>query len=286
MSLSNQPAGNVVLIGCTMMGLAAVRHIAVGRKVILGHYNETTLTKNINALRSEGYDVSGQVVDIKTFDSVESLAKAASESGSIGPIIHTAGIGPDMGTAKEVYEFNLLGTANVIEAFYAVASKGASLVAFGSSAAYMPYPDYAGPSPSLEKHFATAPLSQLLSHPELDFESENAATIGYGITKRANLLRVEGAARAWGRKGARINSLSPGLIDTWMGRQALEESEHKDMIRAMMENSAVGRMGTTEEIAAAVAFLVGPESSFVTGTDLRIDGGVIPYVLWNSDDAA
>ena len=98
----------------------------------------------------------------------------------------------------------------------------------------------------------------------------------YGIAKRANLLRVQAAVRTWGAKGARVNSISPGVISTSMGQAELDGASGP-MMRAMIAGSGSGRLGTPDDIAAA-AFLLGPESDFITGTDLLIDGGVVAAV--------
>jgi NAD(P)-dependent dehydrogenase (short-subunit alcohol dehydrogenase family) len=99
------------------------------------------------------------------------------------------------------------------------------------------------------------------------------SSLAYGIAKQANHLRVVAASSQWGRRGARINSISPGIISTPMGQHELD-SQLGDGMRAMIEASSAGRMGTADDIAAVAAFLLGPEASFVTGTDVLVDGGV------------
>jgi NAD(P)-dependent dehydrogenase (short-subunit alcohol dehydrogenase family) len=98
--------------------------------------------------------------------------------------------------------------------------------------------------------------------------------IAYGIAKQANHIRVRAASAQWGRRGARINSISPGVISTPMGQQELA-SPVGDGMRAMVAASATSRLGTPDDIASATAFLLSPDASFITGTDLLVDGGVI-----------
>ena len=92
--------------------------------------------------------------------------------------------------------------------------------------------------------------------------------------KRGNQLRVRAAAPAWGARGARVNSLSPGVIATPMGEAELS-GPTGEIMRQMIAGSPTGRIGTPHDIAAAVAFLVGPDAGFITGTDLLVDGGVV-----------
>jgi NAD(P)-dependent dehydrogenase (short-subunit alcohol dehydrogenase family) len=96
----------------------------------------------------------------------------------------------------------------------------------------------------------------------------------YAIAKRANQVRVEAASVTWGRRGGRVVSISPGVIATSMGQAELS-GPFGDIMRDMVERSPTGRLGTAEDIAAAVEFLVSPAASFITGIDLRVDGGVV-----------
>jgi NAD(P)-dependent dehydrogenase (short-subunit alcohol dehydrogenase family) len=100
-----------------------------------------------------------------------------------------------------------------------------------------------------------------------------SATGAYSLAKRGNQLRMAAAALAWGRRGARINSISPGIIATRQGRDELA-GQSGDSMRAMTAASARNRMGTPGDIAAAAAFLLSPDADFITGTDLLVDGGV------------
>jgi len=125
-----------------------------------------------------------------------------------------------------------------------------------------------------EKALAHTPADELLRLPVASPDNVTDPRVAYGIAKRANRLRVQAASVAWGQRGARINSVSPGIISTPMGQQELA-SEAGQGMRAMIDASAAGRLGTPDDIAAAVAFLLGPESTFITGTDLLVDGGVV-----------
>ncbi|CAG9993008.1 unnamed protein product [Clonostachys byssicola] len=265
----------IVVIGSGGMGLPIARRLGLGRQVLLGDYSAANLSTAEKVLTGEGYSVTTLQVDISDFDSVDKLAKKAAAVGSIEAIVHTAGVGPSVGSARRVYEIDLVGTANVIDAFLPVAGPGTSLVCISSMAGYLCPPL----EPELEKHLATASRDQLLSHPGLNVDSSDARAAGmaYAFSKRGNLLRVQSMAKAWGARGARINSVSPGVISTELGRQEAMTGPAAKFV----ETSPAGRVGTPEDITNVVAFLTNPSSCFITGTDILVDGGVVSSQRWN-----
>jgi NAD(P)-dependent dehydrogenase (short-subunit alcohol dehydrogenase family) len=131
--------------------------------------------------------------------------------------------------------------------------------------------------PDQEEALMKRPADELLGLPFLQPAAIPNPGVAYTIAKRANLLRVMAASATWGQRGARINSISPGVISTPMGQQELA-SPSGQMMRAMIATSGTGRMGTPNDIAEAAAFLLGSGSSFITGSDLLVDGGVIAAV--------
>jgi NAD(P)-dependent dehydrogenase (short-subunit alcohol dehydrogenase family) len=167
-------------------------------------------------LRIEGHDVNALATDILNANSVDALAQRAAQLGSIRLIAHTAGVSPAQAPVDRIYSVDLLGTAHVIDAFLPVVSPGTSIVVVASLAGHNLQDEL---SADLESHLARAPATELLSHPDLeairsDPTVQSAAYRGYAISKRANIPRVQASAGAWGKKGARINSVSPGFILT------------------------------------------------------------------------
>jgi NAD(P)-dependent dehydrogenase (short-subunit alcohol dehydrogenase family) len=137
-------------------------------------------------------------------------------------------------------------------------------------AGYMPAPL----DPSQKAALAHTPADELLELPFLSAEAVPNSGVAYGLAKRANHLRVQAAAVLWGDRGARVNSISPGIILTPLAQDEMSGPGSAGY-RRMIETSAAGRVGTTDEVASAAAFLLGPEASFITGSDLLMDGGVI-----------
>lgn len=259
----------VVVTGSGGMGTAVARRIGAGSTILLADVVEGALVAAADALESEGLEVITKVVDVSQADSVAELAGAAASEGQVMSVVHTAGLSPVQASPTAIMKVDLLGTAHVLDAFGAVIGRGGAGVFVSSMAATM-----GSLSPDLERRLAITPTNALADLPELAPESLGDSGTAYVIAKRANQLRVQAAARTWGRRGGRVNSVSPGIIATPMGQAELA-GPTGDGMRAMISGSASGRIGTPHDIAAAVAFLVGSESRFITGTDLLVDGGVV-----------
>lgn len=262
----------VVVIGTGGMGVSAVRRIGAGATVVLADFDEAKLAAVAETLRLDGYDVVPHAVDVSKADSVEALATDAAALGPIMTVVHTAGLSPVQAPLGAVLAVDLLGTAIVLDAFGAVIAPGGTGVFIASMAGHL-----SQVSPELEAKLATTPTANLLALPELQADALPDAGLAYTVAKRANAVRVRTASLAWGARGARVNSISPGVISTPMGAAELAGPSGEHM-RGMIAMSGTGRVGTPDDIAAAIAFLTGPDATFITGTDLLVDGGAIAAV--------
>lgn len=280
MATDTQPKSVAVITGAGGMGLAIARRISPGRRLIIGDFSKETLDKTTSLLEDEGHSVQAHTVDVSDAASVSAFAEAAMRAGSVDVVVHTAGISPVMATARKVLEVDLLGTAVVIDAFKPVLAPRGSLVCIASMAGYMlPTPL----APETEAHFATAPTAELLSHASVEEASTDKQGLAYSLAKRANHLRVQAAAPELGQRGCRINSISPGIIQTAMIRQERGASgEMAGVMDRMIEGSAMGRVGTAADVVNLVGFLLSAESSFITGTDFLVDGGSIAAQKWGA----
>lgn len=260
----------LIVIGVGGMGQAIARRLGAGKAVLLADNNAAVLTSVTKALSADGHRVKSREVDVSSPESVRALAEHAASLGAVTQVAHTAGLSPAQASSEAILAVDLLGTALVLEEFGEVIAEGGAGVVIASMAGHL-FP----PLTAEQEHaLAHTPAHELLG---LDFVSaqRTAATgIAYGIAKQANHIRVRAASAQWGRRGARINSISPGIISTPMGQQELD-SPVGDGMRAMIAMSATGRIGTPDDIAAATAFLLGPDASFITGTDILVDGGVV-----------
>jgi NAD(P)-dependent dehydrogenase (short-subunit alcohol dehydrogenase family) len=200
---------------------------------------------------------------------VTDLAAYAAALGPITNLVHTAGVSPEQADVDTILRVDLLGVALVLEQFGEVIEAGGSGVVIASMAGHF----HPAMDPGVEHELASTPSRDLLAIPACAPALLGSSQEAYGFAKRANHLRVAAAATSWGKRGTRINSISPGVISTAMGRQELNGSSGT-VIKAMVDGSAAGRIGTPDDIAAAVEFLLSPAASFITGSDLVIDGGI------------
>lgn len=258
----------VVVTGTGGMGMAVARRLGSGQQLVVADYAPDALARAADVLRGEGHVVHEVVTDVSDNDAVVALASAAAELGPITAVVHTAGVSPVQATSEQIVAVDVIGTAYLLDAFEAHARPGTVAVCIASMAGTL-----TTLPPEVERALATTPTSELATLPALDPASMEPG-IAYGVAKRANQLRVQAASLAWGAKGGRVVSISPGVISTPMGQQELAGASG-DMMRQMVAMSATKRLGTPDDIASAVAFLVSPAASFITGTDLLVDGGVI-----------
>ncbi|MFI8302287.1 SDR family oxidoreductase [Streptomyces sp. NPDC085927] len=262
----------VVVIGVGGMGQAIARRQGTGNKVLLADFDEKTLDSVASLLRGQGHDIVTQPVDVSSRLSVAALADTAARLGPVTQVVHTAGLSPVQAPAAAVLKVDLLGTALVLEEFGRVVAPGGAGLVISSMASHMlPAPL----SAEQEQALAHTPADDLLDLPFTDPEVLGRGT--YGTAKYGNRLRVQAASTSWGERGARVNSISPGVIATPMGQQELDGDSGRTM-RAMVSASGTGRLGTPDDIAEAAAFLLGPGATFITGNDLLVDGGVVAAV--------
>ncbi|MFD7896677.1 SDR family oxidoreductase [Streptomyces sp. NPDC059743] len=264
----------VVVTGAGGMGSAVARRLGSGRRVILADASPGQLDRTVDAMSAEGYAVRGVLTDVSDRASVEKLAETAVGEGRLTAVVHTAGVAAATSSARKIFEVDLLGTVHVIEAFEQVAVRGTSLVCVSSMAGH-----YASLSREDEAALATAPAEELLALGAVTAVGDDP-TAAYIVAKRANHVRVQAAALAWNLRGARVNTVSPGVISTAMSKAEADADSDGHMLK-MVEACGAGRMGTPGEIADAVAFLTGPQSLYITGTDLLVDGGQAGWIHWH-----
>ena len=263
----------VVVIGVGGMGQAIAQRLGPDTHAVLSDHDEGVLAETVRRLRSEGRQVTAQAVDVSHRESVAALAAHAASLGPVRSVVHTAGLSPVQAPVGAILAVDLLGVALVLEEFAHVVAPGGTGLVISSMAGHF-HPQLA---PDDERLLATAPADELLSLPicaESAFADSGAA---YAFAKYANRLRVRSASTAWGAGGARVNSISPGVIATPMGQAELD-SDHGAVMRMMIEASNAKRVGTADDIASAAEFLLGPDASYISGADLLVDGGAVAAV--------
>ncbi len=263
----------VAVLGAGSMGMAIVERIAANRKVLLGDISEKALAAARAKLEYSGYAVDTMQVDAGNKDSVYAFARRAAELGPVMYFIDTAGASPHQTHPQHIINLDLVGSAHALDAFGQIMARGGAGILISSMTGYMlanPLP------PEVEKALTTTPSDKLADLPCLQSDMVPNSGVAYVLSKRANQLRVRKAAVDWGLRGARINTISPGIVVTPLAYD--EFTAAGEGYQQMIEASAMQRVGNPAEIAAAAAFLLSDQASFITGTDLLVDGGMIAAI--------
>lgn len=259
----------IVVIGAGSIGQAIARRIGAGKHILLADINKDNATKASVILSDAGFEVSTTTVDVSSRQSVVSMIKVAQEIGAIFGLIHSAGVSPSQASPETILKVDLYGTAIVLEEFGNVIAEGGSGVVIASQSGHRLEPL------SIEQNraLATTQTEELLSLPMLQLSNIRDSLHAYQLSKRGNSLRVMAEAVRWGKRGARINSISPGIIMTPLAKDELN-GPRGDGYRKMINSCAVGRAGTPDEVGNVANLLMGQDGAFITGSDFLMDGGV------------
>ena len=259
----------VVVIGAGQIGQAIARRVGVGKHVVLADMRPENANAAAEVFRNAGFEVSVATVDVSSRKAVQALVESATGIGEVTGLIHAAGVSPSQATPATILKIDLYGTALVLEEFgKVIAESGAGVVIASQSGHRLP-----PLSVEQNKALATTPVEELLSLPFLQPERVTDSLHAYQLSKRGNSLRVMAEAVRWGKRGARINTISPGIIMTPLARDELT-GPRGEGYRRMIALSAAGRAGTPDEVGTVGALLMGPDGGFITGSDFLMDGGV------------
>lgn len=259
----------VVVIGAGSIGQAIARRVSAGKHVLLADLRLDAANAAAKILSDAGFDVSTATVDVSSRQSVHSLVEQATAIGEVTGIIHAAGVSPSQASAATILAVDLYGTALVLEEFGNVIARGGAGVVIASQSGHRL------PALSAEQNaaLATTPADDLLALPMLQPDRVTDPLNAYQISKRGNSLRVMAEAVRWGKRGARVNTISPGIIMTPLANDELKGPRGPGY-RRMIELSAAGRAGTPDEVGTVGALLMSQEGAFITGSDFLMDGGV------------
>ncbi|MGC1913984.1 MAG: SDR family oxidoreductase [Pseudolabrys sp.] len=267
----------VVVIGPGQIGQAIVRRVGVGKHVLLADMRPDNANAAAEILGNAGYDVSVATVDASSRDTVHALVKRATDLGDVTGLIHAAGVSPTQASPGTILKVDLYGTALVLEEFGSVIARGGAGVVIASQSGHRLPPL----TVEQNKALATTPVEELLGPPFLQPDRVTDSLHAYQISKRGNSLRVMAEAVRWGKRGARVNTISPGIIMTPLAKDELS-GPRGEGYRRMIRLSAVGRVGTPDEVGTVAALLMGPDGGFITGSDFLMDGGVTA-AYWYGD---
>jgi len=258
----------IVLTGAGQIGMAIARRMGYGKKVVVADWKLENANAIAKTMEEAGFDVLPFQVDISSRQSVVQLIEAAQKEGEIAMFVNAAGVSPSQASIEQILKVDLYGTAVLLEEFGKVVNEGGTGVTISSQSRHrMP-----ALTPDQDRQLATTPTDELLNLEILKVENIKDTLHAYQMAKRCNVKRVMAEAVKWGKRRARINSISPGIIITPL---ALDEinGPRGDFYKNMFAKSPAGRPGTADEVANVAHLLLSERGAFITGADFLIDGG-------------
>jgi NAD(P)-dependent dehydrogenase (short-subunit alcohol dehydrogenase family) len=259
----------IVVIGAGSIGQAIARRVGAGKHVLLADLHQGNADAAAKTLSDAGFDVSTATVDVSSRASVQALVETATALGEVSGLIHAAGVSPTQAPPEVILKVDLYGTALVLEEFGNVVARGGAGVVIASQSGHR----LPALSPEQDAALATTPVEELLKLRMLQPDRVADPLHAYQLSKRGNSLRVMAEAVRWGKRGARINTISPGIIVTPLANDELKGPRGAGY-RRMIDVSPAGRAGTPDEVGTVGALLMGPDGAFITGSDFLMDGGV------------
>jgi NAD(P)-dependent dehydrogenase (short-subunit alcohol dehydrogenase family) len=259
----------IVVIGPGSIGQAIARRVGSSKRILLADLRQEAADGAAKIMRDAGFEVTTAIVDVSSRASVHALVENAAALGAVTGVVHAAGVSPSQASPATILAVDLYGTALLLEAFGTVIAHGGAGVVIASQSGHR----LGALSPDQNSALATTPADQLLSLGFLQPDQVKDSLHAYQLAKRGNSLRVMAEAVRWGKRGARLNTISPGIIITPLANDELT-GPRGEGYRRMIELCPVGRAGTPDEVATLGAILLGSDGAFITGSDFLMDGGV------------
>ena len=258
----------MVLTGAGQIGMAIARRMGYGKKIVIGDKKPENAQAIAKIMNDAGFDVEAMEMDLSSRESIKNLIAKAQEYGEIAMLVNAAGVSPSQAPIEAILKVDLYGTAVLLEEVGKVIKEGGVGVTISSQSGHrMP-----ALTPEEDEQLACTPTEELLSLDILQPENIKDTLHAYQMAKRCNEKRVMAESVKWGEKGARINSISPGIIVTPL---AIDEfsGPRGDFYKNMFAKCPAGRPGTADEVANVAELLMSDKGAFITGSDFLIDGG-------------
>lgn len=267
----------LLLVGAGQIGMAIARRMGYGKKVVIGDKNSEN-AKNIEKIMNEaGFDAVSMEMNLASRASILHLITEARKYGEITMLINAAGVSPSQASIETILKVDLYGTAVLLEEVGKVIAPNGVGVTISSQSGHR----MAQLSAEEDEQLACTPTEELLSLPILQPDYIQDTLHAYQMAKRCNEKRVMAEAVKWGEKGARLNSISPGIIVTPL---AIDEfnGPRGEFYKNMFANCPAGRPGTADEVANVAELLMSDKGAFITGSDFLVDGGATASYFYGS----
>jgi NAD(P)-dependent dehydrogenase (short-subunit alcohol dehydrogenase family) len=258
----------MLVMGAGQISMACARRVGYGKKIILGDKNPEHAEAIAKTMNEAGFDVTAMEADLSSRRSIQELIAEGQKHGEIAMLINGAGVSPSQASIETILNVDLYGTAVLLEEVGRVIKKGGCGITISSQSGWR-MPQLTAEE---DRALATAPTEELLSLDLLQPSRIRDTLHAYQLAKRCNEKRVMGQSVEWGKRGARINAIAPGIIVTPL---ALDEfnGPRGDFYKNMFAKCPAGRPGTADEVANVAELLLSDKASFITGSTFLIDGG-------------
>lgn len=258
----------ILWTGAGQIGMAIARRVGFGKKIVVGDKNIENANTIAKIMNDAGFDVEAMECDISSRESILNLIKKGQEYGEIAMLINSAGVSPSQAPIERILHVDLYGTAVLLEEVGKVIKEGGTGVTISSQSGHR----MQALGAVIDEQLATTPTEELLNLEVLQPENIKDTLHAYQLAKRCNEKRVMSESVKWGERGARINSISPGIIVTPL---AIDEFNgiRGDFYKNMFAKCPAGRPGTADEVANVAELLMTEKGAFITGADFLIDGG-------------
>lgn len=258
----------ILLTGAGQIGLAIARRMGHGKKIVVSDKNINNAQTVTKIMTEAGFDAVAVEADISSRKSILNMIAAAQKYGEIAMLINAAGVSPSQASIETILKVDLYGTAVLLEEVGKVIKAGGTGVTISSQSGHR----MAALGAETDEQLAVTPAEELLQLEVLKPANIKDTLHAYQMAKRCNVKRVMAEAIKWGVKGARINSISPGIIVTPL---ALDEfnGPRGEFYKNMFAKCSAGRPGTADEVANVAELLLSQQGAFITGADFLIDGG-------------
>ena len=260
---------NVMLLtGAGQIGMAIARRMGYGMKIVIGDKKKENAETIAKIMNEAGFDAEAVEMDLSSRASIQAIIAKAQEYGPVTMMVNAAGVSPSQAPVEAILNVDLYGTAVLLEEVGKVIAPGGVGVTISSQSGHR----MKQLTPEEDEQLACTPAEELLSLPLLQPENIRDTLHAYQLAKRCNEKRVMAESVKWGEKGARINSISPGIVVTPL---AIDEfnGPRGDFYKNMFAKCPAGRPGTADEVANVAELLMSDKGAFITGADFLIDGG-------------
>lgn len=258
----------MILIGAGQIGMAIARRMGYGMKIVVGDKKQENAWMTAKTMNDAGFDVAPVEMDLSSRVSIQNTITEAQKYGNITMLVNAAGVSPSQASIESILKVDLYGTAVLLEEVGKVIAPGGVGVTISSQSSHR----MKQLTPKEDEQLACTPTEELLKLPLLRPENIRDTLHAYQLAKRCNEKRVMAESIKWGLKGARINSISPGIIVTPLATDEFH-GPRGDFYKNMFAKCPAGRPGTADEVANVAELLMSRQGAFITGSDFLIDGG-------------